>query len=207
MSRRNGLFHLRPVVGVLRESGLLSVDGRVGDGVCRLDSNLGWVVALATPTDRFEPVRPFVCPKTISELVVLAQKLKEVVKSVLLHILNHLSEQEPVTVLNKIMIIIIHIKPSNIISTHRSVPTDIGNQIPVIVRLPEHEHPDPGEEDADHPVEDGHGAEDRQEDVPVPQHQVDLLVDNVERQYAHGIVVLCGSATYKIILHERSTLT
>ena len=108
MSTRNELFHLHPVVVVLREVGLLSVEGRVGDGAdicrdCRLDPNLGWEVTLATATDRPEPVRPFVCrPVTISELAVLAQKIEEVFKSVLLHILHHLSEQEPVTVLDKI---------------------------------------------------------------------------------------------------------
>ena len=75
------------------------------------------------------------------------------------------------------------------------------------MRPPELEDPEPGEEDAGYPVDDGQSAEHSQDDVPEPQDEVDLLVDNVERQYAHGIVVLCGSEKYKIILHERSTLT
>ena len=61
------------------------------------------------------------------------------------------------------------------------------------MRLKEQEGPDPREEDADDSVDYGHSAEDSEDDVPVPQHQVDLLVDNVERQYAHGIVVLCSN--------------
>ena len=58
------------------------------------------------------------------------------------------------------------------------------------MRPPEHEDPDLREDEADSSVEDGQGTADSQGDVPVPQHQVDLLVDNVERQDAHGIVVL-----------------
>merc|ERR1719219_2248260 len=153
------LYHLRRVVVFLSEAGLLSVQGRVGDG-CRVDSNLGWVVVvtLARATEGLQPLFfVFLCPlastsfelvglalksKEVfkSELVGLAQKNKEVFKSVLLHILNHLSEQEPVTV--------------------RLVPTDIGYHSPVVVRLPDHVDPDLREHEADSSVDDGHSAAD-----------------------------------------------
>merc|ERR1719500_222099 len=166
------LYHPGRVVVFLREAGLLSVQGMVG-------VNLGWVVTLARAKEGFQKVFDFPIAPTSSELVVLAEKIKEVFKSVLLHILRHLSEQEPVTV--------------------RSVPTDIGHRSPVVVRLPEHEDPDLREHEADKSVDDGHGAADSKDDVPVPQHQVDLLVDNVEGQYAHGVVVL-DAATDSVLV-------
>ena len=74
--------------------------------------------------------------------------------------------------------------------THRSVPADPVYWFPLTLRLQEHPGPEVRQEDRGQSVEDGHSTEDGEEDVPQPQHQVDLLVDNVEWQNTHGIMVL-----------------
>ncbi len=57
--------------------------------------------------------------------------------------------------------------------------------------VPLHHDPAHGREsdDCEH-VQEVHGGQDGQEDEPEPQEDVDLLVDDVEGQHAHGVVLL-----------------
>ena len=67
---------------------------------------------------------------------------------------------------------------------------DLGYDRPVVLRFGQPPGSHVRTDVADDPVEDSQAAEDREDDVPDPQQQVDLLVDNVQWQHAHSVVVL-----------------
>ena len=64
-----------------------------------------------------------------------------------------------------------------------------------LVQGPGHDDVDPQPRDHDHqhPVEDGRRGEQGHEDEPEPQEDVDLLVDDVERQDAEAVVFVDGA--------------
>ena len=57
----------------------------------------------------------------------------------------------------------------------------------------------PGTDDYHESVDDHQGREDPEDEKPEPQEDVDLLVDNVQREYAQGVVFLHFARSTKLV--------
>merc|ERR1719154_485838 len=108
------------------------------------------------------------------EVLVLAERLEELIEQVHLHVLGHLPQEEPVAV--------------------GPAPAHLGHVLPSVEGSPENEGSDLRKTDTDEAIDDGEGGGDRQDDQPDPDNKVDLLIDDVQGQEAESIVILDAAA-------------
>ncbi len=107
---------------------------------------------------------------TIAQL--LGQLVYDVLEDDRVYVLAHQVDEEPVADVG--------------------LPNDHLDALPLDppIAEPEDEGPDVGREDDHDAVDEDEEAEQAQEEQPEPDEDVDLLVDNVQRQDAQGIVLL-----------------
>ena len=111
-----------------------------------------------------------------TEESVIVQLDQESIKDILLNILGHLSQHEPVSI--------------------GSVATSVGDGGPSVPVVPEHECAHLRDEDTDHPVDDGDSRRHSQDHHPDPHETIDLLVDNVQRKNTQSIKILMKMLKY-----------